>query len=100
MYNKAWDSFFGNPILKNYLEEAEMPPEDQASQGEPQESNADIEGLSKDFQDGHLTQDDLINMYKAGKITKDDIQQIISAVENGGQEGEPQNPDEEVPTEE
>jgi hypothetical protein len=106
MYNKTWDKFFGNPIISSYLEEAEIEqPEDggEGDDGQPS-SPEELGQLTADFQSGHINQDDLINMYKSGKITKEDVQQIVQQVEQGGQEEgsgeEPQNQDQEGPTEE
>lgn len=100
MYNDAWDDFFGNPILKNYLTEAD---EMQAAQEQEQPvpapegagSGADIEQLSADLKDGHITQDDLIDMYKSGKVSKDDIQAIVSSVE--GEQAQAEAPGEDEP---
>jgi len=101
MQDDIWASFFGNPLLKKYIEEAENN-EPQQSEAEPGEMSTDIDGLTKDFSDGHITQDDLINMYKSGKISQEDVQRIISNIEDGGPDASngQMNQDEEGPTEE
>jgi len=112
MYNEsgnAWDTFFGNPLIKTYLtenaQEMAMGVRDDA-QVEPQ-NQQDIQQLAGDLQDGTLTQDDLVNMYQTGAISKEDIQSIIGIVQGEGGEGEPPqdpnamiNGEEQPPTEE
>jgi exonuclease VII small subunit len=89
MYNNGWDAFFGNPLIRTYLEEA-------ADRAKPlliEEAAADLEQLAADLEQGTIDQDDLISMYKAGKISKDEIQQIVSTVEGNGEEEAPVDPE-------
>jgi len=98
MNTKAWDAFFGNPLINSYLTEAEEI--QQPDQVDNESADTDIEKLAGDFKNGHLNQDDIVNMYKSGKISKDDIQQIIQVSEGGDEQGGEQSQDEEGPTEE
>jgi hypothetical protein len=81
MYNEAWEKFFGNPVISSYLEEADMQPQPEMQQPE-EETNADVQQLADDFQSGHVSQEDLVNMYRAGKINKNDLAEIRQMVEN------------------
>ncbi len=89
-----WEDFFSDPRLKSIIEEAggEMmdsdgePNMDGSGEGEEPEGEAggsgiDIEQLAADFAEGGLEQEDLVKLYQSGKITKEEIQQIISSVE-------------------
>jgi hypothetical protein len=99
MYNNGWDAFFGNPLIRTYLEEA-------AERVKPvfiEEAAVNLEQLAADLKEGTIDQDDLISMYKAGKISKEEVQQVVSSVEGGEQEapvdpetGEPQLSEEEL----
>jgi len=100
--NSPWDAFFGNPVIGHYLEEAEiqaqdydtpvpeMPQDQDAEAGS--RSNEDLDQLAQDIQSGALQQSDLIDMYKSGKISKEEVQQIMQAAsgEEQPQEGEQQ----------
>jgi len=102
MVNNGWDAFFGNPLIKTYLEEAA----ERAQSSELiEEAEVELDQLVSDLEQGTIDQDDLISMYKAGKLSKDEIQQIVSAVEGGGtgdqqpvdpETGEPQLSEEEL----
>ncbi len=91
-----WESFFNDPLLARILEEAgaemvdsdddptidgsqdgEEPSEDDGGQG----SDMNLEQLAADFQEGNLDQEDLIKLYQSGKISKEEIQQIVAQVE-------------------
>ncbi len=100
-----WESFFSDPTLKRILEEAEFVDSDSdpeleggdamaAPEEAPSESPSgggggggaegmDIEQLSTDFQAGDISQEDLIKLYQSKKISKDEIQRIISDAEGG-----------------
>jgi hypothetical protein len=102
MYRNTWDSFFDNPILGSYLTEAEgmEPPQEapSAPEEQPQVDEEQIQQLQTDFQSGGLSQEDLVSMYKSGKITKNDISTIV---QGPSEEGEAAPTDgEEGPTEE
>ncbi len=105
-----WEDFFNHPLLASVIEEAsavdsdddpelegedEMAPE--AAPAAPKQSGGggeegmDLEQLSADFQNGDISQEDLVKMYQTGKISKEEIQQIISNVESGE---EPQSEEE------
>ena len=108
MNNSIWDSFFGNPIISSYLTESDEQAamQDQQAQGNPDVSQSedpqDIDQLAEDLRQGAISQEDLIGMYKTGKISKEDIESIIQQVENPpAAEGDGQDlaPDQE-PTEE
>ena len=90
MYNDGWDAFFGNPLIRIYLDEA-------AQRAKPiemfEEAEVDLDQLSSDLEQGTIDQEDLISMYKAGKITKDEIQQVITTVEGGDEEQAPVDPE-------
>jgi len=109
---EIWNEFFGNPIIRSYLSEAAVesvesdddpapldvaPTEDDATGAQPQGQAGDqkpsLEQLIADFQQGTITQDDLIEMYKVGNISKEDIQKIMEASE-GQAPGDPQNEEE------
>ena len=88
MSSNAWDTFFGNPLISSYLEEADI--QEQGSIPDEQDqasSGADLEQLANDIKQGTIDQDDLISMYKAGKITKDEVSQVMANAE-GTPEGE------------
>jgi len=96
MQNNAWDEFFGNPLISSYLEEAELfeeeMPEESGDAGDTGDtggslSEEEIAKLAEDLKAGHITQDDIVNMYKSGKVSQEDVQKIISLVE-GGEPGE------------
>jgi hypothetical protein len=109
------DSFFENPLLRNIIEEAiqnvesdddPTPSEEEAVQQASAETEPGMDKIQKlalDFQQGHLQQDDLINMYKAGQLSKEEIQAIVDMANSqegqegvpGGQEGAPEQPSEE-----
>jgi len=86
--NTGWDNFFGNPLIRTYLEEAAHC----AASNLIEESDSDLEQLSADLAQGTIDQDDLISMYKAGKISKDDIQTILTSAEGGDESGQPIDP--------
>ena len=101
--DESWNLFFGNPLIRSYLTEDELPPEEApAPEGAPAEPTGDVDQLAADLAAGTITQDDLINMYKAGSISKEDIAAIVAQVENPDASGEGQEmaPGEEEPTEE
>ncbi len=113
MYSNLWNDFFGNPILSQYLTEAEEYPQEGIPEDiEPSEdspggsiSPEEIQQLAADLKEGHLNQDDLIQMYKSGKLSKESIEQIINQAEGEGQEdqaptGDTQEAGEPQPTEE
>jgi hypothetical protein len=110
---EMWDEFFGNPIISSFLEEAAVEPVD--SDDDPAVADAPAEGDGKggatdsskteeqgqnldqliaDFQQGTITQDDLVSMYKAGNLSKEDIQKIIDSTEGQEGQGEPQDQEE------
>ena len=98
MNTAVWDQFFGNPILKLYLEEAEQPQPTQ--EVEPSE---DIQKLGQDLKQGNLSQDDIISMYKSGKLQKEDVQTIVdiaqgteAGTEAPAPDGEPELSEEEL----
>lgn len=105
--NETWNEFFGNPIIGAILEEAEQQQE-QPQENTQEESDGgkasddEINKLAGDLKSGHLSQDDLIDMYKSGKLSQADIKKIVDQVEGGegGDEGEEQPMDAEPATEE
>ncbi len=92
-----WEQFFNDPRLSMILEDAAMVDSDQDSNldgsdenGEQRADNeapasegsdVDLEQLAADFQQGNIDQDDLVKLYQSGKITKEEIQQIVAEVE-------------------
>ncbi len=91
-----WEQFFSDPRLSMILEDAEMVDSDQDSNldgssenEEPEQeqgasaggSSIDLEQLAADFQQGDIDQDELIKLYQSGKISKEDVQQIVAQVE-------------------
>jgi len=102
------DAFFGHPTLRKILEEADtskvmsadvtsdddpVPGEekgqDQTEDGAGNLSDQEIQKLAADFKDKHLTQDDIVNMYKSGKLNKTDVKNILSLADEGsGQDGQ------------
>jgi hypothetical protein len=62
-----------------------------------------LQQVALDVQQGHLDQNDLINMYKAGQLSKEEIQQVMEMAQGQeGQEGQEggQPPAEQQPSEE
>lgn len=104
MYNETWDKFFGNPVLGSYLSEAEeiQPQEQPAPQSEALASPEQLQQLSADLKEGTLAQDDLISMYKAGKLSKEEIQMVVDGAQEATQQEvqTASEPGEEQPTEE
>jgi hypothetical protein len=97
MTNSIWDSLFENPVLRNYLEEAyqeiveageEQAPPAPEDDSQPKLSQEEIEKLAADLQQGTISQDDIINMYKSGKLTQGDIRAIVDLSKGEAQEGE------------
>jgi len=98
----VWDELIGNPAVSQYLTEAEeasqqeQPVEDSAEAASPEE----IDKLTQDLKQGTLSQDDLINMYKAGKLTQDDIKQIVDNVEGNEEDPDAEQPENAEPASE
>jgi len=79
--NNVWESFFGNPLIPDLLEEAGINPEptqDAQTQQQPEDhKNELLAKLAQDISDGHLTKEDLIDMYKSGKLNQEEIQNVL-----------------------
>ncbi len=107
-----WEDFFNDPLLSSILEEAggemvdsdqdpnldgtqedqEDQPQEQAPQGEGSDaSGVNLEQLAADFAEGSIDQNDLIKLYQSGKISKEEVQQVVA-----GQEGEEPESEEEL----
>jgi hypothetical protein len=89
MYNNTWDAFFGNPVIGSYLTEAEVAQEEQLPE-QPESETAGLDQIKQDFDQGIVDQNDLVQMYKTGKLTQDDIASIISPEDASGQGQEEQ----------
>jgi hypothetical protein len=100
MRNDIWQEIKENPVLDTVvgeLYESMLLNEDEQEQQQPQPEGEDtggasqeeIDKLANDLKQKHLSQDDLVNMYKSGKLTQDNIKSIIDIVE-GGEQGDDQ----------
>jgi hypothetical protein len=111
-FNSLVESFFENPLLGSIIEEAlqsvesddDPTPDETAKQQEQPAPGVDkLQQVALDVQQGHLDQNDLINMYKAGQLSKEEIQQVMEMAQGQeGQEGQEggQPPAEQQPSEE
>jgi len=108
MKQELLEKFFEHPLLGVVIEEAlqavesdddTIPDDAPPANGGPEpktrpkaagkEVNDKIMQLSEEFKSGSLDQNDLINMFKSGRLTKEEIQQIVELAsdEQGGAEG-------------
>jgi len=99
---KAWDKFFGNPLISEFLTEAEEYAqqgvvEEAPPQSEDTATPEELDSLAADIQQGHLTQDDLVDMYKSGKLSQENISEILTKVESGGEEVPEEQPQDTEP---
>ncbi len=88
-YNSLVDAFFEHPLLGTIIEEAiqsvesdddPIPSEEeqpQTTEGQSTPKDEKLQQLAADLKQGHLDQEDLINMFKSGRLSKEEIQQIV-----------------------
>jgi len=92
MYNNAWDSFFGNPVISSYLSESSSLDEGGQEEIVQDESNPALDQVKQDFNSGVIDQNDLVQMYKTGKLTQDDIKEVMAPEPDASGEGQEEQP--------